>query len=153
MTCHIVPLIYFTFSVLEETEVLSSIICDTAAVESVGEVPVEVVIDGLNVTTDKKFFYKANPVITSVDPLCSFRRWDTDLLHCFISTSKFTYRMEVFANKIITVLLVFLTLTLILSHRGSKLVIEGQNLDSAHNIVVQYTSKNAVTKYYQVSQL
>lgn len=79
LRCHNVLLIYFSFSVIEETGVLSSIICNTAAVESVGEVPVEVVIDGLKITTDKKFFYKMNPVITSVDPLCSFRRWDTDL--------------------------------------------------------------------------
>lgn len=29
-----------------------------------------------------------------------------------------------------------------MSNSGSKLVIEGQNLDSAHKTVVQYTSKN-----------
>ncbi|XP_017263940.1 macrophage-stimulating protein receptor-like [Kryptolebias marmoratus] len=92
--------------VLEDTGVLSSIVCNTAAAESVGEVPVEVFIDSLKITTNKKFFYKKNPDITSVYPLCSFRR-------------------------------------------GSKLVIAGQNLDSAHNVVVQYTPKNDPTKSHQ----
>ncbi|KAI3369994.1 hypothetical protein L3Q82_024796 [Scortum barcoo] len=83
----------------EESGNLSSIVCDTAAAARVGNVPVKVFIDNLQVTTTKTFSYKRNPVITSVRPLCSFQR-------------------------------------------GSKLVIEGQNLDSVHKTVVQYTPKN-----------
>ncbi|KAA8593364.1 macrophage-stimulating protein receptor [Etheostoma spectabile] len=77
----------------------SSIICHTAAAAGVGEVPVKIFIDNFQVTTPKMFFYKKDPVITSVHPHCSLQS-------------------------------------------GSKLVIEGQNLDSAHKTVVQYTSKN-----------
>ncbi|XP_074501349.1 macrophage-stimulating protein receptor-like [Sebastes fasciatus] len=80
----------------------SSIVCHTAAAAAgVGKVPVKILIDNFQVTTTKMFFYKTNPVITSVHPNCSFIR-------------------------------------------GSRLVIEGQNLDSAHKTVVQYTSKNTL---------
>nr|XP_015814408.2 macrophage-stimulating protein receptor [Nothobranchius furzeri]XP_015814410.2 macrophage-stimulating protein receptor [Nothobranchius furzeri]XP_054586511.1 macrophage-stimulating protein receptor [Nothobranchius furzeri] len=85
--------------VTEETGDLSSIICNTSAANIVDEVPVKVSIDGHKVNTTKKFSYKENPVITSLDPLCSFQR-------------------------------------------GSKLVIEGQNLNHAHQILVQFTPKN-----------
>ncbi|XP_070694579.1 macrophage-stimulating protein receptor-like [Pempheris klunzingeri] len=77
----------------------SSVVCQTAPATGVREVPVKVFIDSFQVMTTKVFFYKKNPVITSVQPRCSLES-------------------------------------------GSKLVIEGQNLDSAHKIVVQYTSKN-----------
>lgn len=77
----------------------SSIVCQTAAAAGVGKVPVKIFIDNFEVTTSKMFFYKKNPVITSVQPHCGFQS-------------------------------------------GSKLVIVGQNLDSAHKTVVQYTSKN-----------
>ncbi|KAM6927968.1 macrophage-stimulating protein receptor-like [Xenentodon cancila] len=60
--------------VSEGTEIFSSIVCRTAAVESVRDVSVEVFIDGLQVTAAKKFSYKKNPVITSVLPNCSFQR-------------------------------------------------------------------------------
>lgn len=58
----------------KETGDLSALICNTAPAETVGEVPVKVVIDNSEVTTAKKFFYKKNPVIDSVDPHCSFQR-------------------------------------------------------------------------------
>ncbi|XP_041836217.1 macrophage-stimulating protein receptor-like [Melanotaenia boesemani] len=87
-------------SVSEGTGIFSSIVCQTAAAESFGEVSVNVLIDGLQVSSPKKFFYKENPVITSVYPLCSFQR-------------------------------------------GSMLVIEGHNLDSAHKTVVQFTLKDS----------
>ncbi|XP_063767768.1 macrophage-stimulating protein receptor-like isoform X2 [Eleginops maclovinus] len=77
----------------------SSIVCQTAAAEGVGNVPVKMIIDNFLVSTTKTFFYKRNPVINSVIPNCSFQS-------------------------------------------GSKLVIQGQNLDSAHTTVVQYISKN-----------
>lgn len=86
-------------SVSEGTGIFCSIICLTAAAESYGEVPVKVLIDGLQVASAKQFFYKENPVITSMFPNCSF-------------------------------------------HSGSRLVIEGRNLDSAHKTVVQYTLKD-----------
>ncbi|XP_072238104.1 macrophage-stimulating protein receptor-like [Leuresthes tenuis] len=89
-------------SVSEETGILYSVICHTTAAASVGEVPVEVFIDSLQVTATEKFFYKENPIITSVLPHCSFQR-------------------------------------------GSRLVIEGQNLDSVHKTVVQYTPDNPIT--------
>ncbi|XP_054883479.1 macrophage-stimulating protein receptor-like [Poeciliopsis prolifica] len=57
----------------KETGDLSSIICNTPPAESVGDVPVKVVIDNLEVTTAKTFFYKNNSVITSIYPHCSFR--------------------------------------------------------------------------------
>ncbi|TKS71313.1 Macrophage-stimulating protein receptor [Collichthys lucidus] len=64
-----------------------------------GKVPVKVFIDDFEVITSKMFFYKENPVITSVTPHCSLQS-------------------------------------------GSKLVIQGQNLASGHETVVQYTSRN-----------
>uniref|UniRef100_A0A3Q3PZZ5 Macrophage-stimulating protein receptor n=1 Tax=Monopterus albus TaxID=43700 RepID=A0A3Q3PZZ5_MONAL len=78
-------------SVPEGNGTSSSIICQTPSAAEVGQVPVKVVIDKF-VTPPKMFFYKKDPVITSVHPLCSFRS-------------------------------------------GSRLMIEGQNLDSAHNTV------------------
>ncbi|XP_014840074.1 PREDICTED: macrophage-stimulating protein receptor-like [Poecilia mexicana] len=57
----------------KETGDLSPIICNTPPAESIGEVPVKVIIDNLEVTTAKTFFYKENPVITSIYPHCSFR--------------------------------------------------------------------------------
>ncbi|XP_061688845.1 macrophage-stimulating protein receptor isoform X1 [Syngnathoides biaculeatus] len=83
---------------LERSGTWSSIVCLTAAATNVGSVPIKVVIDNLEVTTDKTFMYKKNPVITSVYPHCSFGS-------------------------------------------GSKLVIEGQNLDSAHKTLLQYMSR------------
>ncbi|KAG8007734.1 Hepatocyte growth factor receptor [Nibea albiflora] len=77
----------------------TSIVCRTAAATGVGKVPVKVFIDDFEVITSKMFFYKENPVITSVNPHCSLQS-------------------------------------------GSKLVIQGQNLASAHETVVQYTSGN-----------
>lgn len=85
--------------VSEESGILSSIVCRTAAVAAVGPVPVKVIIDSFQVTTTKMFLYKKNPVVTTVRPYCSFQR-------------------------------------------GSKLLIVGQNLDSAYKTVVQYTPKN-----------
>ncbi len=35
----------------------------------------------------------------------------------------------------------------ILSHSGSKFVIEGENLDSAHKTMVQYISKNPTPRF------
>ncbi|XP_060898987.1 macrophage-stimulating protein receptor-like [Labrus mixtus] len=83
----------------EGSGTLSSIVCNTEAAAGVGNVPVKVLIDKFQVKTAKKFFYKKNPNIASVQPLCSFQS-------------------------------------------GSKLVIEGQNLDSAHKTVVQYISSS-----------
>ncbi|XP_019118524.2 macrophage-stimulating protein receptor isoform X4 [Larimichthys crocea] len=77
----------------------TSIVCRTAAATGVGKVPVKVLIDDFEVNTSKMFFYKENPVITSVTPHCSLQS-------------------------------------------GSKLVIQGQNLASGHETVVQYTSRN-----------
>lgn len=75
-----VNVISFTFRVPEGTGGFSSIICLTAAAESVGSVPVNVFIDGFQVTATKKFLYKKNPAITSVHPLCSLQRWNTDFV-------------------------------------------------------------------------
>ncbi|XP_070815962.1 macrophage-stimulating protein receptor-like isoform X1 [Chaetodon trifascialis] len=87
-------------STTEGSGALSSIVCRTAPAAGVGKVPVKVIIDNFQVTTLKMFSYKKNPVISSVQPHCSFQS-------------------------------------------GSKLVIEGQNLDSAHTTVVHYISKNS----------
>uniref|UniRef100_A0A3Q3SJ75 Macrophage-stimulating protein receptor n=1 Tax=Mastacembelus armatus TaxID=205130 RepID=A0A3Q3SJ75_9TELE len=78
---------------------LSSVVCQIPAAAGVGNVSVKTVIDNFEVRATEMFFYKENPVITSIKPQCSFTR-------------------------------------------GSKLVIEGQNLDSAHETVVGYISKN-----------
>ncbi|XP_038128909.1 macrophage-stimulating protein receptor-like [Cyprinodon tularosa] len=91
----------------KEKENLSSIICSTPPAKNIGEVPVKVLIDNLEVTSAKKFFYKRDPVIHSVEPRCSFRS-------------------------------------------GSKLVINGQNLDSGHRPVVQYTSTTSSKTVDQV---
>uniref|UniRef100_A0A669E4U6 receptor protein-tyrosine kinase n=1 Tax=Oreochromis niloticus TaxID=8128 RepID=A0A669E4U6_ORENI len=85
---------------------LSSIVCHTEAAEAVGELPVIVIIDSLQVTDAKMFSYKNNPVINSVLPNCSFQR-------------------------------------------GSELVIEGQNLDVANKIVVEYTWKSRSSERFQ----
>ncbi|CAJ1050607.1 macrophage-stimulating protein receptor-like [Xyrichtys novacula] len=85
---------------------LSSIVCTTASAAGVGTVPVKVIIDKFEVETTKTFLYKENPVITKVDPLCSFQG-------------------------------------------GSKMVVQGQNLDSAHKTVIQYTSKSSHVQPYQ----
>uniref|UniRef100_A0A669DNY0 receptor protein-tyrosine kinase n=1 Tax=Oreochromis niloticus TaxID=8128 RepID=A0A669DNY0_ORENI len=50
---------------------LSSIVCHTEAAEAVGELPVIVIIDSLQVTDAKMFSYKNNPVINSVLPNCT----------------------------------------------------------------------------------
>uniref|UniRef100_A0A665TEY2 receptor protein-tyrosine kinase n=1 Tax=Echeneis naucrates TaxID=173247 RepID=A0A665TEY2_ECHNA len=84
----------------EGTAPLSSIVCNTTAAARARNAVVKVIIDNHEVTAKKLFSYKEDPVITSVEPHCSFRR-------------------------------------------GSKLMIQGQNLDSAHRIVVQYTPKTA----------
>ncbi|XP_071374032.1 macrophage-stimulating protein receptor [Centroberyx affinis] len=86
-------------SVYEGSGNMSSIVCLTEGAAAVGKVPVNVLIDSFPVSTTKMFFYKENPVITTVLPLCSFRR-------------------------------------------GSKLMIQGQNLDTVHKTVVQYKSNN-----------
>ncbi|KAM9759685.1 macrophage-stimulating protein receptor-like isoform 2-T2 [Menidia menidia] len=93
-------------SVSEKPGMSSSIICHTAAAESVGKVPVEVIIDSLKVTALQKFHNRENPVITSVYPHCSFQR-------------------------------------------SSRLVIKGQNLDSAHKIVLQYSPGINIMQYLQ----
>ncbi|XP_035517889.1 macrophage-stimulating protein receptor-like isoform X1 [Morone saxatilis] len=85
---------------------VSSVVCHTAATTGVGKVPVKVIIDRFEVNTSKMFFYKKNPVISSVQPGCSIQS-------------------------------------------GSKLVIEGQNLDSAHKTVIKYTSKNQNLQPFQ----
>lgn len=87
-------------SAAKERGTLTSITCNTAAGTGRGNVSVRVFIDKYEVKTAKTFSYRKNPVITSVQPLCSFQS-------------------------------------------GSKLVIEGQNLDSAHKTVIQYTPKSS----------
>lgn len=59
---------------------MSSIVCHTEAAEAVGELPVKVIIDSLQVNDTKMFSYKNNPVINSVFPNCSFQRYDTKLV-------------------------------------------------------------------------
>ncbi|XP_028302476.1 macrophage-stimulating protein receptor-like [Gouania willdenowi] len=93
-------------SVSEQSESMSSVICNTAAATSVRKVPVKVSIDSLQVTSVTTFSYKANPAIDAVHPHCSFQR-------------------------------------------GAKLVIEGQSLDSGHQTVIKYTSKNPLMQSLQ----
>lgn len=62
------------FSPPTDNGVLSSIVCTTAAAAGVGDVPVKVVMDKLEVPFTKKFLYKENPIISSVEPRCSFQR-------------------------------------------------------------------------------
>ncbi|XP_029007683.1 macrophage-stimulating protein receptor-like [Betta splendens] len=59
---------------------LSSIVCQTAAAAGVGKVPVKMVIDTLQAASASTFFYKSNPVVTSVHPLCSFKSGSTLLI-------------------------------------------------------------------------
>ncbi|KAM9409793.1 macrophage-stimulating protein receptor-like [Pholidichthys leucotaenia] len=94
-------------SVSEGSGIQSSITCTTAAAVTGGEVPVEVLIDGHQVTATKMFLYKENPTVVSVHPHCSFRR-------------------------------------------GSKLTIEGVNLDTAHRTVLQYTSKKPFKEPFEI---
>lgn len=74
---------------------MSSIICLSQPMSEVRDVPLSVSIDKSPVLTDKVFYYKENPKITSVLPDCSF-------------------------------------------DRGSKIVIEGENLDSVYRTVVRF---------------
>lgn len=62
------------FSAPEGSGTLSSIVCHTPAAAGVGKEPVKVIIDNFLVKSSKMFFYKTNPVITSVQPQCSFQR-------------------------------------------------------------------------------
>uniref|UniRef100_A0A4W5KI84 Macrophage-stimulating protein receptor n=1 Tax=Hucho hucho TaxID=62062 RepID=A0A4W5KI84_9TELE len=84
-------------SVSKGTGTMSSIVCLSKGVAAVKKVPVRVVIDQSQVSTNKMFHYKNNPVITEIRPACSFRS-------------------------------------------GSKIIIEGKNLDSAYNTVINYRS-------------
>lgn len=61
-------------SVSEGVDGLSSIVCLTAAAARVGKVSVKIIIDKCQVTATNMFFYKENPIITSVHPHCSFQR-------------------------------------------------------------------------------
>uniref|UniRef100_A0AAX7UDI1 receptor protein-tyrosine kinase n=1 Tax=Astatotilapia calliptera TaxID=8154 RepID=A0AAX7UDI1_ASTCA len=58
-------------NVSEGKGTLSSIVCHTEAAEAVGELPVKVIIDSLQVNDTKMFSYKNNPVINSVFPNCN----------------------------------------------------------------------------------
>lgn len=71
---HLHTVISVLFSAPEGSGTMSSIVCHTAAAAGVGKVPVNVFIDNFQVTTTKMFFYKKNPVITSVHPHCSLQR-------------------------------------------------------------------------------
>lgn len=74
---------------------MSSIICLSQPMSEVRDVPLSVSIDKSPVPTNKVFYYKENPKITSVLPDCSF-------------------------------------------DRGSKIVIEGENLDSVYRTIVRF---------------
>lgn len=74
---------------------MSSIICLSQPMSEVRDVPLSVSIDKSPVLTNKVFYYKENPKITSVLPDCSF-------------------------------------------DRGSKIVIEGENLDSVYRTIVRF---------------
>ncbi|KAK6318859.1 hypothetical protein J4Q44_G00100700 [Coregonus suidteri] len=86
-------------SVSEGTGTMSSIVCLSKGLAVVKKVPVRVFIDQSQVSTTKMFHYKKDPVITVIQPACSF-------------TS------------------------------GSKIIIKGDNLDSAYNTVILYKSHN-----------
>ncbi|KAK6321728.1 hypothetical protein J4Q44_G00087040 [Coregonus suidteri] len=60
-------------SVSEGTGTMSSIVCLSKGVAAVKKVPVRVFIDQSQVSTTKMFHYKINPVITEIQPACSFR--------------------------------------------------------------------------------
>ncbi|CAB1353380.1 unnamed protein product [Coregonus sp. 'balchen'] len=85
--------------VSEGTGTMSSIVCLSKGLAVVKKVPVRVFIDQSQVSTTKMFHYKKDPVITVIQPACSF-------------TS------------------------------GSKIIIKGDNLDSAYNTVILYKSHN-----------
>uniref|UniRef100_A0A7N8X8P3 receptor protein-tyrosine kinase n=1 Tax=Mastacembelus armatus TaxID=205130 RepID=A0A7N8X8P3_9TELE len=51
---------------------LSSVVCQIPAAAGVGNVSVKTVIDNFEVRATEMFFYKENPVITSIKPQCSF---------------------------------------------------------------------------------
>ena len=61
-------------SVTEGTGTMSSIVCLSKGLAVVKKVPVRVFIDKSQVATTKMFHYKKNPVITVIQPVCSFRR-------------------------------------------------------------------------------
>ncbi|XP_038863477.1 macrophage-stimulating protein receptor-like [Salvelinus namaycush] len=60
-------------SVTEGTGTMSSIVCLSKGLAVVKKVPVRVFIDKSQVATTKMFHYKKNPVITVIQPVCSFR--------------------------------------------------------------------------------
>ncbi|XP_035633029.1 macrophage-stimulating protein receptor-like isoform X1 [Oncorhynchus keta] len=60
-------------SVSEGTGTMSSIVCLSKGLAVVKKVPVRVFIDKSQVSTTKMFHYKNNPVITVIQPVCSFR--------------------------------------------------------------------------------
>uniref|UniRef100_A0A8C5EAX7 Macrophage-stimulating protein receptor-like n=1 Tax=Gouania willdenowi TaxID=441366 RepID=A0A8C5EAX7_GOUWI len=81
------PVITEVDPVSEQSESMSSVICNTAAATSVRKVPVKVSIDSLQVTSVTTFSYKANPAIDAVHPHCSFQRLNISL----ISSSELQY--------------------------------------------------------------
>ncbi|XP_072308567.1 macrophage-stimulating protein receptor-like isoform X2 [Eucyclogobius newberryi] len=60
-------------SVKDEAESSSLIVCRTAAASAEGKVPVKVLIDNFKVNGSEQFDYRVNPVITSINPHCSFK--------------------------------------------------------------------------------
>nr|XP_046198940.1 macrophage-stimulating protein receptor-like [Oncorhynchus gorbuscha] len=60
-------------SISKGTGTTSSIVCRSKGVAALKKVPVRVVIDQSQVSTNKMFHYKSNPVITEIRPACSFR--------------------------------------------------------------------------------
>lgn len=125
---------------------VSSIICLSQHMSEVRDVPLSVFIDKSPVLTTKVFYYKDNPQITAVLPGCSFDRQDSQ-------TSSTTSCVFVFryGNQPI-LFLIFLTNSFVtgngLQHvtisyicldcRGSKIVIEGENLDSVYRTIVRF---------------
>lgn len=69
-----VTVLSLLLSISEGSGNMSSIVCLTEGAAAVGKVPMNVIIDRFPVPTAKMFFYKENPIVTTVLPPCSFRR-------------------------------------------------------------------------------
>lgn len=128
-------------SVVRET--LSSILCLSQRVSEVKDVVLQVYIDKFRIATTRVFRYKETPEILSVQPDCSFDKCDA--FFAFLQTHSLYRALSTlhFLNND-SLLLMLISPSLICS--GSRITIEGKNLDSVYRTVIHFKPKESHLK-------
>lgn len=130
-------------------ESLSSIVCLSQRVSEVKDVVLQVYIDKFHIATTRVFRYKETPEILSVQPDCSFDKYAAFVF----SLSCFAFLKSVFFFDLIPFSIIkalhfrsfsFLGLSSICS--GSRITIEGKNLDSVYRTVIHFKPKESHLK-------